>query len=185
MDINNLFTDEGLRAFTAARRDQHMQDASQYDQIADVIQRRLEQTPIDGDRPFSARRRARKVARRMRRMARSSRKAAASSEALYAAYVSQVLELPQRREQEAARKAHRQQRPVKGSVDGVAERVTSSLDRSIHQLNGTTPRPAPQAGTGQAGFLPPTPFPYPIAAGGEGQPPAPRTVSDFFPKAGR
>lgn len=179
-NIDALFTDAGLRAFTDAQRDQHMQDASQYAQLAAVIQRRLEQTPIEGDKPFSARRRARKVARKMKRMERASRRAAASSEALYAAYVNHVLELPARREQAAVRKAERQgRRQVTG---GAGDRVAKSLHKSTAAFGGgQIPQPGASQQTGAAPqFLPPQPFPYPMAAGSEQQ--QPRNIADFIPK---
>jgi hypothetical protein len=180
-NIDALFTDAGLRAFTDAQRDQHMTDASQYAQLADVIKRRLEQTPIDGDKPFSARRRARKVARKMKRMERASRKAAASSEALYAAYVNHVLELPERRQLAADRKAARQGR--RQVTAGAGDRVAKSLHKSAQTFG-----PAPVTGVSQQSgaapqYLPPKPFPYPMAAGAEHQ--EPRTIADFIPKEGR
>lgn len=180
-NIDALFTDAGLRAFTTAQRDQHMQDASQYAQLADIVRRRLEQTPIDGDKPFSARRRARKVARKMKRMERASRKAAASSEALYAAYVNHVLELPERRQIAADRKAARQGR--RQVTAGAGDRVAKSLHKSAQAFGQ-----APVAGSSQQSgrvpqYLPPKPFPYPMAAGAEHQ--EPRTIADFIPKEGR
>jgi hypothetical protein len=178
MDINALFTDGGLRAFTDAQRDQHMEDARQYGQLADIIKARLQQTSVDGDRWLSARLRARRVARQVRAMEKASKAAASSAEALYATYVNQVLELPQRRELAAARKAQRkQQRSV-----SAGEFVAKSLETSATQLIGTVPETAlPQAGGG-AQYLPPQPFPFPMAAGSEGQPT--RTISDFFPREG-
>lgn len=179
-NIDALFTDAGLRAFTDAQRDQHMQDAAQYAQLAAVIQRRLEQTPIEGDKPLSARRRARKVARKMKRMERASRRAAASSEALYAAYVNHVLELPARREQAALRKAERQgRRQVTG---GAGDRVAKSLHKSAAAFGGQLPgvSQASSAGAAQS-FLPPQSYPYPVAAGGENS--QPQSIADFIPKA--
>jgi hypothetical protein len=180
-NIDALFTDAGLRAFTDAQRDQHMTDARQYAQFAAVIQRRLEQTPIEGDKRFSARRRARKVARKMKRMERASRRAAASSEALYAAYVNHVLELPERRQIAAYRKAARQGR--RQVTAGAGDRVAKSLHKSAHAFG-----PAPVTGVSQQPgaapqYLPPKPFPYPMAAGAEHQ--EPRTIADFIPKEGR
>ena len=62
MDLNELFTDQGMRAFTANQRDQHLEDARQYGQLADVVEQRLRATTIDGDRFMAEQRRARKVA---------------------------------------------------------------------------------------------------------------------------
>lgn len=178
MDINALFTDAGLRAFTDAQRDQHLTDATQYAQLADIVRRRLEQTPIDGDRAFSARRRARRVARKLKKMERASRRAASSSEALYAAYINQVLELPQRREQAALRKAERKGRQLQA---GAGDRVAKSLHKSVAAFGGQVNGASQQTGPGPQ-FLPPQSFPYPVAAGGEHQP---QSIADFIPKAAR
>lgn len=179
MDINALFTEAGLRAFTDAQREQHQTDATQYAQLADIVRRRLEQTPIDGDRPFSARHRARKVARKLKKMERASRRAAASSEALYAAYVNQVLELPQRREQAALRKAERKGRQLQADA---GDRVAKSLHKSAAVFGGQLPGTSQTgpAGAGQQ-FLPPQSYPYPVAAGGENT--QPQSIADFIPKA--
>lgn len=168
MDINALFTDAGLRAFTDHQRDQHMEDARQYGQIADIVKRRLEKTPIDGDRWLSARLRARKVSRQLRAMERASQQAASSAEALYATYVNHVLGLPQRREVTAARKAER--KAGRAAATGAA--VAKSLHKSAASLNGVQPGD-------QAGFLDANPYPFPMASGGETQT---RSVADFFPR---
>lgn len=179
MDINALFTDQGLRDFTNAQRDQHMEDARQYGQLAAIIRGRLKQTPVDGDRWLSARRRARKVSRQVKAMERASQKAAASAEALYATYVNQVLELPQRREVAAARKAQRKQ--LRAANAGAL--VAKSLEKSARHLSGDenpqvggVPVAAPQ-------YLDAQPSPFPMAAGSEGQ--ALRPFADFFPKESR
>ncbi|MGW4651322.1 hypothetical protein [Kitasatospora sp. NPDC004289] len=173
MDINNLFTDAGMRAFTDAQRDQHMSDASQYGQLADIISRRLEQTEIDGDRAFSARIRAWKVGRKIRSMEKHSRKAAASAEALYASYVNQVLELPARRELAQARKDEK-----KAAKKGPAALAATSLNNTIAHF-------ASNLAGGQAGqggeYLDANVHQFPMAAGAETQR-GPRTVNDFFPR---
>ncbi|WP_143172647.1 hypothetical protein [Actinacidiphila paucisporea] len=181
MDINALFTDAGLRAFTDAQRDQHLTDATQYAQLSDIVRRRLEQTPIDGDRAvgnwsISARHRARKVSRKLKRMERASRRAASSSEALYAAYVNHVLELPDRRERAALRKAERKGRQLQS---GAGDRVAKSLHKSAGVFGGQLPGASQQTQTGPQ-FLPSQSFPYPVAAGGETQQ---QSIADFIPKA--
>ncbi|MEU3564148.1 hypothetical protein [Kitasatospora sp. NPDC006786] len=176
MDLNTLFTDEGMRKFSATQRDQHKEDARQYGLLADIVEQRLLNTPIEGDRWRSENGRARKVAAKLRRMEKASRRAAASAEALYAAYVHQVLELPQRRETAAARKAARRARrgtQLRGAV-------AASLGKSAAQLSGVN---APAAPADEAGneplYLPAQP---PVAAPAEAPAPAPiGGIGDFFP----
>ena len=98
------------KAFTANQRDQHLEDARQYGQLADVVEQRLRSTTIDGDRFMAEQRRARKVAGKLRKMERASKKAAGAAEALYAAYVNEVLELPGRRAAAEAKRLERQDR---------------------------------------------------------------------------
>lgn len=144
MDINALFTDEGLRAFTATVRDQHVRDAQQYGQIADIVRRRLEQTPIEGDRWMAKRLRAWKVARQLKAMQKASGEAASKAEALYATYVNEVLELPQRRAVAEAKKLERKQ----GRQAAVGGAVAKSLDKTVTSLNapqGQAPGAVPQA----------------------------------------
>ncbi|MEU5668423.1 hypothetical protein, partial [Streptomyces longwoodensis] len=144
MDINALFTDEGLRAFTATVRDQHVRDAQQYGQIADIVRRRLEQTPIEGDRWMSKKLRAWKVSRQLKAMQKASGEAASKAEALYATYKNEVLELPQRRAAAEARKLERKQ----GRQATLGAAVAKSLDKTVTSLNapaGQVPGAVPQA----------------------------------------
>jgi hypothetical protein len=178
MDINALFTDEGLRAFTATVRDQHVRDAQQYGQIADIVRRRLEQTPIDGDRWMSKKLRAWKVSRQLKAMQKASGEAASKAEALYATYVNEVLELPQRREVAEAKKLKRKQ----GRQAALGAAVANSLDRTVTSLGAPqeqVPGAVPQARPAE--FVDPdNPWnQWPMAAGGEQ---APRTINDYFAK---
>lgn len=178
MDINALFTDEGLRAFTATVRDQHVRDAQQYGQIADIVRRRLEQTPIDGDRWLSKRLRAWKVARQLKAMQKASGEAASKAEALYATYVNEVLELPQRRAVAEAKKLERKN----GRQAAVGAAVAGSLNRTVTALN--TPQEQPTGQVPQARpaefVTPESPFEqWPMAAGGE-RPTS--TINDYFAK---
>lgn len=183
MDINALFTDEGLRAFTATVRDQHMKDAQQYGQIADIVRRRLEQTPIDGDRWLSKWFRARKVTRQVKAMEKASKGAASAAEALYATYKSEVLELPQRRAVAAARKAERKQNCQAAAGAAVAK----SLEKSVTSLTGGPTEQAagqvPQARPAEF-VSPDSPWgQWPMASGGDQVAPT-RTINDYFPKGG-
>ncbi|MGC5543687.1 hypothetical protein ACPYPE_23740 [Streptomyces griseus] len=178
MDINALFTDEGLRAFTATVRDQHVRDAQQYGQIADIVRSRLQQTPIDGDRWMAKRLRAWKVARQLKAMQKASTEAAAKAEALYATYVNEVLELPQRRAIAEAKRLERKQ----GRQAAVGAAVAGSLNRTVTALN--TPQEQPGATVPQARpaefVTPDNPWQqWPMAAGGERPT---NTINDYFAK---
>ncbi|MGW2689477.1 hypothetical protein ACWC6I_40750 [Streptomyces sp. NPDC001414] len=178
MDINALFTDEGLRAFTATVRDQHVRDAQQYGQIADIVRRRLEQTPIEGDRWMSKKIRAWKVSRQLKAMQKASGEAASKAEALYATYVNEVLELPQRRAVAEAKKLER-----KNSRQAAASAaVASSLNKTVTSLNSPQEQAAgavPQARPAEF-VAPDNPWnQWPMAAGGE-RPTS--TINDYFPK---
>lgn len=177
MDISALFTDHGLRDFTDAQRDQHMQDAREYGQLAEIIQRRVKQTPIDGDKPWSAWFRSRKVSRQVRAMEKASKQAAASAEGLYATYVNEVLELPLRREQAAIRKADRkQQRAINAGA-----MVAKSLEKTVTKLNGVE-NPQVQVVQAVPQYLDAQPFEFPMVAGAEQQKPA--NIADYFPQVG-
>ncbi|MGO1025675.1 hypothetical protein ACTOXX_34435 [Streptomyces rubiginosohelvolus] len=178
MDINALFTDEGLRAFTATVRDQHVRDAQQYGQIADIVRSRLQQTPIDGDRWMAKRLRAWKVARQLKAMQKASTEAAAKAEALYATYVNEVLELPQRRAVAEAKRLERKQgrqAAVGAAVAGSLNRTVTALNTPQEQPGGTVPQVRP------AEFVAPdNPWQqWPMAAGGE-RPTS--TINDYFAK---
>lgn len=105
MELNKLFTEPGLRAWCDDRRDQHLEDARHYGQLADVFARYLQHYRIDGDRLFAARIRALRVVRHLRKLERDSRRAAADAQSLHGAYVRQVLEVPARRKAAALKKA--------------------------------------------------------------------------------
>ncbi|MEU6357666.1 hypothetical protein ABZ896_51640 [Streptomyces sp. NPDC047072] len=184
MDINQLFTDEGLRAFTAQMRDQHMKDAQQYGQIADIIRRRLENEKIDGDRWMSRKLRAWKVSRQVKAMQKASEGAASSAEALYATYRNEVLELPQRRAVAAARKAERKQN--RQAAAGAA--VAKSLEKSVTSLTGgptqQVPGQIPQARPAEF-VSPDSPWgQWPMASGGDHAAPT-STINDYFPNGGQ
>ncbi|MER6364450.1 hypothetical protein [Kitasatospora sp. NPDC001527] len=183
MDLNTLFTDDGMRKFTALQRDQHLEDARQYGQLATVVEQRLRNTPIDGDRWLSERNRARKVAAKLRRMEKASKRAAGAAEALYATYVHQVLELPQRRNTVAERKAARRAR--RGAR--LQNTVTASLGRSAAQLSGVGDPAAAPAEEASGGVYLPVQPPAGAPAGAPAEPAAPAIsgIGDFFPSPKR
>ncbi|MEW2085688.1 hypothetical protein [Streptomyces sp. NPDC005283] len=154
-----------------------MRDAQQYGQIADIVRRRLEQTPIDGDRWMAKKLRAWKVSRQVKAMQKASEEAASKAEALYATYVNEVLELPQRRQLAAARKAERKQ----GRQAAAGAAVAKSLNKTVTALTGPTeqvPGAVPQARPAEF-VTPDNPWnQWPMAAGGEQAPT--RTINDYF-----
>ena len=178
MDVNHLFTEPGMRDFTDQQRDLHMQDASQYAQIADVVRRRVAQSPIEGDRWLSARLRAWKVARQVRTMEKGAKLSAVGAEGLYTVFRHQVLELPERREAAQERREVRKSGRRGGAIGA---RAAKSLDKSAAHFNGLTSiNGVPDAR--QPNFLDAEPSYYPMAAGAEGQSPS---IADFFPRDGR
>src|SRR5881397_3007732 len=91
MDINALFEKNGMRDFTAEQRDTFMNDGQQIRQMQRIVQARLAQISLEGDRPGAAGRRARKMAKRFGKLAGLLEKAAAQCEAINTAYVHDIL----------------------------------------------------------------------------------------------
>ncbi|MFF1298163.1 MULTISPECIES: hypothetical protein [unclassified Streptomyces] len=182
MDIDDLMTRQGMRTFTDEQRDTFVNDAVQLRQMAQIIQARLANTQIDGDSAGTAARRARKVVRRWQRIARLLEKAAAETEAANAVYLREVLELPERRAQQAQNKALRKQRL--GIAAGAAQdAVQQSLAQSAHALNGPPTVGDPQVNTVAEGprYVHPQPWNYQPTAGG---PQGPQEFADFFAAEG-
>jgi hypothetical protein len=179
MDINQLFTEDGMRDFTNEQRDLHMQDASQYAQIGDVVRRRVQNTPIEGDRWtwWATKRRAWKVSRQVKTMEKGAKLSATGAEGLYTVFKYEVLELPERREAaEERRQERREVRKGRRGGGSIGARAAKSLDKSTAHFNGLTSIngvPDPR----QPNFLDAEPSYYPMAAGAEGQPTG---VADFF-----
>ncbi|MFE3206316.1 hypothetical protein [Embleya sp. NPDC059237] len=178
MDINDLFTEQGLRTFTQERRDLHLSDAREYGQLAQVLRRRLEQTPLDGDGMGAAWWRARRIYRHLRKMERASARAGAQAEALYTAYVQHVLEEPQRRAVEDTRREERRT----ARLDRNAERrraagavVGGSLAQSARALHAEGSRQR---------HLDAEPHLYTVADEDQAAPVVPSVVDFFPPKRG-
>lgn len=177
MDINALFEKDGMRDFTAEQRDTFMNDGQQLRQMQRIVQARLAQTALEGDRPGAAGRRARKMAKKFGKLAGLLEKAAAQCEAINTAYVHDVLELPDRRLKALEAKESRRQR-LGIAANGAQEAVAQSLTKSAHALNGT-PVGNPQVTPVQDAprYVNPHPYTFP-AAGGQSQPlPA---IGDLF-----
>lgn len=189
MNIDTLLTEQGLRRFTEKRRDQHLRDAREYGQIAEILRRRLEQMPVEGDRWWSLRWRVKKVRKEFRAMERAMLRAASASEALYAVYCHEVLELPGRRQAalEAKEKAKDRRSERARRRKAVAHGyVARSLEQSAQRFEG--------AGRGdtvdgevvseKAVYLAPEPsFLKAVGDGSEGVV-RPRSVRDYFPNDG-
>jgi hypothetical protein len=174
MDIEALMTKDGMRSFTDEQRQTFTTDAVQVRQLAQIIQARLANTEIEGDRAGSASRRARKVSRKMHKVAKLLEKAAAETEGLNAVYLREVLELPARRARQLEQKEARKQRLgiAAGAVRDAAEK---SLAKSTNTLTGVQP---PTVAPGPAvpppvQYVSPQPYTFP------GQTPAQQDVPDF------
>lgn len=181
MDIDALMTQQGMRGFTDEQRQTFTNDAVQVRQLAQIIQARLANTEIDGDRTGSAGRRARKVSRKLNKVARLLEKAAAETEGLNAVYVREVLELPARRARELQSKENRRQR-FGIAAASVHDAAAKSLTKTAHTLNGVE-----QVGNPQVTAVPPqpqyvSPQPWQFTAGGPQQTPV-GSITDHFPEA--
>jgi len=181
MDINNLFTEQGMRNDTGEQRDTWMNDAQQIRQLAQIIQARLVNTRIDGDGTGSAGRRARKVIRPWVQAARLLEKAAAKMEGANAVYLREVVELPARRAKELERKELRRQR-LGIAASATQQKVAQSLHTSAHTLNGSPQYGNPQVTPVQAApqYTPPMPYQFAPSAS-SGQPVG--DIADLFPEA--
>lgn len=155
MDMTELMTQQGMSAFKDEQRDTFVNDADQVRQIGRVIRARIANTRIDGDKTWSAKRRAAKVGSRFDRVASLLEKAAAEVEAIDATYNREVLELPARRQRALDKKTERQQ--AKALTRQKAHELTErTLAESAHHL-AADPRTLPA----QPG-MPPTVQPQPV-----------------------
>ncbi|MFE9812432.1 hypothetical protein [Streptomyces sp. NPDC005548] len=177
MDINALFTEDGMRNFTAEQRDTFMNDGQQIRQMQRIVQARLAQITVEGDRPGAPGRRARKMARKFGKVATMLEKAAAQFEAINASYIHDVIELPERRVKQLESKANRRQR-LGIAASGVEAAAVNSLTRSAAAFNGTVPANPQAAGVQPAPqYVNPQPFHFPAPAGADQQLP---NIGDFF-----
>ena len=181
MDIESLMTKQGMRYFTDEQRQTWTNDANEVRQLAQIIQARLAHTEIDGDRPGSAGRRARKVTRKLSKVARLLEKAAAETEAVNAVYLREVLELPARRARELERKEARRAR-LGIAAANLQDKVGKSLNTSTHTLSGVQPPVSPQVNTVPpvAQFVSPQPYAFPGTSAGPAQPLP--SISELFPE---
>ncbi|MFZ3592297.1 hypothetical protein [Streptomyces sp. BH104] len=179
MDIDRLATQDGMREYRSGQIDTWITDATQVDTMAQLLQARIAQTAVDGDKPGAASRRARKVAKRFRRASRQLRRAAAEIEAASAVFNREVVELPERRARALEEKRDRdEQRARARSL--AAGQAAHALAESAHGFNTDPQRqssqvvpPVPQ----HAPLLNPQPFAMPAPANaplGE--------ITDHFPR---
>lgn len=185
MDMDGLMTQKGMRTFTDEQRDNWTTDSTQMEQMARVIEARLANTHIDGDKNAGqARRRARKVTRRMKKAAALLARAAAEIEAGNAVYVREVLDLPERRRLEMERTEARKNRL--GLAAGMQEAVAGSLQKSAAGFNGGIPQTGnPQVTAVQQAPQYVTPYPQQFAQPTGAQQPLPNMADLFvdFPEA--
>lgn len=188
INLDRLLTAEGLRLFTEKRRERHLEAARQYGQLADILARRLQRTPADGDWPWSARVRAWRVVRHLRAMAKASNQAAAAAEALFTDYRHQVLELPERRQAAIEAKEKRKDRNAERSRRrrlAAHGYVARSLEQSTGRFNSVGQGDAVDGEIvgEQVAYLDPQPFLRAVGDGREGAA-RPHSVRDYFPENG-
>jgi hypothetical protein len=163
MDINALFDKDGMRDFTSEQRDTFMNDGQQIRQMQRIVQARLAQITLDGDRPGAAGRRARKMAKKFGKLAGLLEKAAAQCEAINTAYVHDILELPDRRLKALEAKETRRQRLGIAS-NATQDAIAQSLTKSAGAFHGT-PVGNPQVTPAADGprYVDPMPYQFPGA----------------------
>lgn len=179
MDIESLMSKQGMRDFTDEQRQTFTNDATQVRQLAQIVQVRLANTEIEGDRVGSAGRRARKVARKLSKVARLLEKAAAETEAVNAVYLREVLELPARRARELEKKQDRRQR-FGIAAASVQDKVGKSLTATTNTLTGIQPPVSSQVNAVQPGPQYVSPQPFQFSGQGAGQVQPLPSISDFF-----
>jgi hypothetical protein len=135
-----VLTDPGLKALTDAKRQIHSRDAMHYQELGDRLKAHLGATEITGDKWFSRRVRAWRVARLAHKAAGLSREIAKTNQALYSTFNNQVTRLPERRKEQQEQKA------LQKSTGG------AQINGATIQLNTT------------AQYLSPTPPTVPIQA---------------------
>ncbi|MFD7576209.1 hypothetical protein ACFV6U_37755 [Streptomyces sp. NPDC059810] len=127
-----------MTTWTAARQQEHIEDANAYDAALAAVQAGLRSQYVDGDGRWAAGRRARKVEKHLRSMAKAARQQAAAAEKLrtaFADHVRTVEALP------AQREAKRQAKELRrnGGRGAVAELAAKSLHKTAA---ATIPAPA-------------------------------------------
>jgi hypothetical protein len=167
MDLNEITTASGMRAFTSDQRDTLINDARELRQIALIIKNRLATTQIDGDKPGSANRRAKKVDKKFQQAITLLEKAAGVFEAIEGTHRREVIELPARRAAALAKKEQRDQR--RALTREKAHALTAqTLTESAHHLaaDPRTGYPQPPAAAPQVVYNTPHPHAYTSATAG-------------------
>jgi hypothetical protein len=171
MDLTELMTPAGMGHFSSEQRDTFVTDATEIRQMGRIVRARLSQTEVDGDKPWSARRRAAKVAGRFDRLAKLLEKAAAECEAIDATYGREVVALPQRR---AAALERRQQRRERRALTAKsAQALTQRTIAEVAQGLAADPR--------MAGHIPAMPQTQPQYVSPQA-PTLPTAVTDPLPQ---
>lgn len=164
MDMTELMTKKGMSGFKDEQRDTFVNDATELRQMGRIIYARIAQTEIDGDKPWSAKRRAAQVRGRFNRVAKLLEKAAAEVEAIDATYNRRVLELPERRAKAIERKNER--REVRALTRQKAHALTTRTLTESAQHLAVDPRTAgqqPPAAAPQVVYNSPHPQAYATA----------------------
>ncbi|MFB7453993.1 hypothetical protein [Streptomyces sp. NPDC056194] len=128
-----------MTTWTAARQQEHADDAAQYDAALAAVQAGLRSQYVEGDGRWSAALRARRVEKHLKTMAKAARKQAAAAESLrtaFADHVRTVEALP------AQREAKRQAKELRKG--GGREAVAQAAAKSLHKTAAAAV-PAPAA----------------------------------------
>ncbi|MFH9426370.1 hypothetical protein [Streptomyces sp. NPDC017529] len=184
MDIDKLMSRPGMREYTTEQLATWVNDASQVRQLGQILQARLAAQQIEGDKPGSAKRRARKVGKRFNKVADLLQKAAAECEGLNEAYKRDVLDLPERRAKTLEKKQDRRQ--MRALAWAKARTVVDrSLTESAHAIAAPETAHGQPATPPQAVAPPPqyvSPQPYSLPNTGAANQPLPN-ITDLFPEA--
>lgn len=134
MDADRLMTQDGMREYRDEQTATWLTDATQVDTMAQLLQARISETLIEGDRRGAAKRRARKIAKRFRKASQHVRRAAAEIEAADAVLNREIVDLPARRQRELQRKRERDEERAR--LRGLAKtQIVGALAESAHGFN--------------------------------------------------
>ncbi|MFK8851227.1 hypothetical protein [Streptomyces sp. Ac-502] len=184
MDTDHLMTQQGMRDYTNEQLATLRNDAAQIRQLGQIVRERLAAQVIEGDKPGSARRRARKMGKRFDKVAELLQKAAAGCEGINSGYKYDVLKLPERRAKALEKKQARRQMRALTRVKARAV-VDRSLTESAHSLAAPDTAYGPPVTPPQPAAPPPqyvSPQPYSLPTTGAANQPLPN-ITDLFPEA--
>jgi hypothetical protein len=142
--VQSLAGAETREAWQQGHRSGLLLDAQTYDDLADALEADLARRQVEGDRPWSAKRRAKKRVKPLRKTAKSMRRAARSISSTVAAYEETAPEqVAKAREAKARERAQRRGQALTAAQEVTAraaqrqpepEEARESRDLSIAEL---------------------------------------------------